>query len=319
MRYHTYVHVNVQKFLEGFRYDAHPMGMLLGAVGRALDVLPGREGHRRRREPASPAGPARREDADDRGVRVPPLARAAVRAAAERPRLHRQLRQHDVRDRRPPRAEPGAPARARDPADPPRRPRAELLDERRARRRLVAGRPVLGRVRGNRRPVRAAPRRRERGRPADARRDRRHEERPGLHRAGQGRARPADGLRPPRLQELRPAREAHQARRGRRLRADRPQPEARDRARARADRARGRVLRLAPALPERRLLLGAHLPGDGLPDGLLHRALRPRPPAGLDRAVGGAPLRPRAEDLAPAPDLHGRRTSARTSPLAQRG
>ncbi|MEO8032464.1 MAG: citrate/2-methylcitrate synthase, partial [Gemmatimonadota bacterium] len=31
--YHTYVHTNIIKFLEGFRYDAHPMGMLLGAVG----------------------------------------------------------------------------------------------------------------------------------------------------------------------------------------------------------------------------------------------------------------------------------------------
>src|SRR3989440_9575224 len=26
---HTYVHTNITKFLEGFRYDAHPMGMLL--------------------------------------------------------------------------------------------------------------------------------------------------------------------------------------------------------------------------------------------------------------------------------------------------
>jgi citrate synthase len=32
IRNHTYVHTNVTKFLEGFRYDAHPMGMLLGAA-----------------------------------------------------------------------------------------------------------------------------------------------------------------------------------------------------------------------------------------------------------------------------------------------
>ena len=32
VRIHTYVHTNVQKFLEGFRYDAHPMGMLVSAV-----------------------------------------------------------------------------------------------------------------------------------------------------------------------------------------------------------------------------------------------------------------------------------------------
>src|SRR5687768_1015641 len=33
IKFHTYVHTNITKFLEGFRYDAHPMGMLLGAVG----------------------------------------------------------------------------------------------------------------------------------------------------------------------------------------------------------------------------------------------------------------------------------------------
>jgi citrate synthase len=32
VRVHTYVHTNVMQFLDGFRHDAHPMGMLLGAV-----------------------------------------------------------------------------------------------------------------------------------------------------------------------------------------------------------------------------------------------------------------------------------------------
>jgi len=40
VRIHTYVHTNVQKFLEGFRYDAHPMGMLLGAVGALSTFYP---------------------------------------------------------------------------------------------------------------------------------------------------------------------------------------------------------------------------------------------------------------------------------------
>jgi len=40
IRSHTYVHTNVQKFLEGFRYDAHPMGMLLGAVGALSTFYP---------------------------------------------------------------------------------------------------------------------------------------------------------------------------------------------------------------------------------------------------------------------------------------
>ena len=40
VRVHTYVHENVTKFLEGFRYDAHPMGMLLGAVGALSTFYP---------------------------------------------------------------------------------------------------------------------------------------------------------------------------------------------------------------------------------------------------------------------------------------
>jgi citrate synthase len=40
IRYHTYVHTNVTKFLEGFRYDAHPMGMLLGTVGAMSTFYP---------------------------------------------------------------------------------------------------------------------------------------------------------------------------------------------------------------------------------------------------------------------------------------
>ena len=40
IKYHTYVHTKVLKFLEGFLYDAHPMGMLLGAVGALSTFYP---------------------------------------------------------------------------------------------------------------------------------------------------------------------------------------------------------------------------------------------------------------------------------------
>ncbi len=40
IRYHTYVHTNVIKFLQGFRYDAHPMGMLVGAVAALSTFYP---------------------------------------------------------------------------------------------------------------------------------------------------------------------------------------------------------------------------------------------------------------------------------------
>jgi citrate synthase len=37
---HTFVHENVKKFVEGFRYDAHPMGMLLASVGALSTFYP---------------------------------------------------------------------------------------------------------------------------------------------------------------------------------------------------------------------------------------------------------------------------------------
>ena len=37
---HTYVHENVKRFMEGFRYDAHPMGMLLGCMGALSTFYP---------------------------------------------------------------------------------------------------------------------------------------------------------------------------------------------------------------------------------------------------------------------------------------
>jgi citrate synthase len=38
--HHTMVHENIKRFLEGFRYDAHPMGMLVGTVGALSTFYP---------------------------------------------------------------------------------------------------------------------------------------------------------------------------------------------------------------------------------------------------------------------------------------
>ncbi len=38
--HHTFVHEDIKKFLEGFRYDAHPMGMLLASVGGLSTFYP---------------------------------------------------------------------------------------------------------------------------------------------------------------------------------------------------------------------------------------------------------------------------------------
>mgnify|MGYP005839743609 CR=1 FL=1 len=40
IRMHTYVHENVKKFMEGFQYDAHPMGMLVGTVAALSTFYP---------------------------------------------------------------------------------------------------------------------------------------------------------------------------------------------------------------------------------------------------------------------------------------
>src|SRR5215467_13389363 len=38
--HHTYVHENVKKFMDGFHYDAHPMGMLVSAVAALSTFYP---------------------------------------------------------------------------------------------------------------------------------------------------------------------------------------------------------------------------------------------------------------------------------------
>jgi citrate synthase len=38
--YHTFVHENIKGFMEGFRYDAHPMGMLMASIGAMSTFYP---------------------------------------------------------------------------------------------------------------------------------------------------------------------------------------------------------------------------------------------------------------------------------------
>jgi citrate synthase len=40
IKIHTFVHENVKSFIQGFRHDAHPMGMLLGSVGALSTFYP---------------------------------------------------------------------------------------------------------------------------------------------------------------------------------------------------------------------------------------------------------------------------------------
>jgi citrate synthase I (hexameric type) len=38
--HHTFIHENIKKFMDGYRHDAHPMGMLLGTVGALSTFYP---------------------------------------------------------------------------------------------------------------------------------------------------------------------------------------------------------------------------------------------------------------------------------------
>ena len=73
-----------------------------------------------------------------------------------------------------------------------------------------------------------------------------------------------------------------------------------------ADRPRGRVLRRAQALSERRLLQRHHLPRHGHPDRDVHRHVRHRAPAGLDRPVEGDGRGSEDAHQPAAPDLRRR-------------
>ena len=104
----------------------------------------------------------------------------------------------------------------------------------------------------------------------------------------------------------------------RRVRGDRQEPAARHRAEARGDGAQRPVLRRPQAVPERRLLLGPHLPGDGLPGRHVHRAVRHPAHRRLAGALAGAARRQGPEDQPSAPVVHGRRRTATTSPIDAR-
>ena len=137
---HTFVHENVKGFMQGFRHDAHPMGMLLGSVGALSTFYPDAKDINDADEPPHPDDPADREDADARRVLLPAHARPAVRLPGQRPVATpgNFLGDAEQDDRAQVRARSAARARARHPLHPARRPRAELLDERRAHGRLLA-------------------------------------------------------------------------------------------------------------------------------------------------------------------------------------
>ena len=189
------------------------MGMLLGAVGALSTFYP---------DAKNIADPESRYLQRVRLIAKLPTIAAfvfrhsrgpAVRLPAQRPRLHRQLRQHDVRDRRPARAEPGArSARSRScssctPTTSRTARRARCAAS--ARRTSIRSRPSRPASRRSTARCTAARTRRCCG---CSTRSATTKNVPAFIESVKARQGPADGLRPPRLQELRPAREADQDR-----------------------------------------------------------------------------------------------------------
>jgi citrate synthase len=77
---HTFVHENVKEFVGGFRHDAHPMGMLLGAVGALSTFYP---------DGASIDDPSSREIQTIRLIsKMPTLAAFAYRHIQGRPYVY---------------------------------------------------------------------------------------------------------------------------------------------------------------------------------------------------------------------------------------
>ena len=164
---------NLRKFVEGFRYDAHPMGMFLSVMGTLSTFYPDAKNIS---DPQLRRLQMVRMIAKVPGIAaygLPPHHRPAVRPAGHRSELYRQLPQHAVQDDGGPlQAAPRPRARARRAVHPARRPRAELQHGDDAQYRQLARRSVFGAGRRRRGALRPAARRRQRGGAADARQDR---------------------------------------------------------------------------------------------------------------------------------------------------
>ena len=212
IRLHTMVHENIKKFMDGFLYDAHPMGMLVSTVAALSTFYP---------DAKNISSRANRRKQQLRLIgKMPTLAAYAYRHSLGLPYaypdndlsytenfMNMLWKKTEPRYKSSP-----VLAKALDVlfilhADHEQNCSTSTM-------RTVASSEadpyVVHRGRG-RALLRAAARRRQRGCAGDARRDRFGGEDPGVHQRSQGRRAAADGLRPSRVQELRSARQNHQA------------------------------------------------------------------------------------------------------------
>ena len=142
--------------LRGLPLRRPPDGDAARGMRRALDLLSGRQADQRPRRALHGGGPPDRQDADAGRLLLPAQHGLPLRLPGQRPQLLRELPLDDVQENRgQARPQGSALEGARRALHPPRRPRTELLDQRRARRRLLRRRPLLGGRRRRRRPLRA--------------------------------------------------------------------------------------------------------------------------------------------------------------------
>ena len=282
IRRHTLLHEDLKRLLRRLPARRAPdAGAVLGGVG-AVDLLPGLRSTRSTTTQVElSTDPAAGQAADDRRLRLQEVGRPAVPLPGQLAGPGRELPADDLRL-------PGRALRGRPGAGPRRWTCCSSCTPTTSR----TARPRRCGWSARRRPT-CSPRSRPASTPCSARctaaptsrcwRCSRSIRADGgdvdaLRRAGQeqGGRRQADGLRPPGLQELRPARRDRQEdrRRGARRRSASATTLLDIAMELEEHRARRRLLHRAQALPERRLLHRPDLPGDGLPDPDVHRAVR---------------------------------------------
>ena len=81
---HTMLHTNIAKLMEGFRHDAHPMGMFISTVGALSTFYPDAKEIFSQESRRLQTVRLDRQGAEHRGLRLPPLDRPAVQPAGQR-------------------------------------------------------------------------------------------------------------------------------------------------------------------------------------------------------------------------------------------
>ena len=74
---HTMLHENIKKLMEGFQYDAHPMGIFLSTVGALSSFYPDAKNIFDKDVAPAADAPADRQGAEHRRLGVPPQHRPA--------------------------------------------------------------------------------------------------------------------------------------------------------------------------------------------------------------------------------------------------